>query len=75
MQFLLLSFLLFVSPQVIEHMIKPCKECTDFQLTVVTQIGTVLGAGGKPAEGETASIKDLASMNYYVQGVKAEMPK
>ncbi len=27
------------------------------------------------AEGETASIKDLASMNYYVQGVKAEMPK
>jgi len=27
------------------------------------------------AEGETASIKDLASMNYYVEGVKAEMPK
>jgi simple sugar transport system substrate-binding protein len=27
------------------------------------------------AEGETASIKDLASMNYYVEGVKAELPK
>src|SRR5690606_13723983 len=27
------------------------------------------------AEGQTASIKDLASMNYYVEGIKAELPK
>lgn len=27
------------------------------------------------AEGQTATIKDLASMNYYVEGIKADLPK
>ena len=27
------------------------------------------------AEGQTATIKDLASMNFYVEGLKAELPK
>jgi len=27
------------------------------------------------AEGQTATTQDLASMNFYVEGVKAELPK
>lgn len=43
LQFVLLCVLLFVPGPIYFTMISPCRECTDFHLTLVTQLGMILG--------------------------------
>jgi hypothetical protein len=43
LQFVLLCTMLFLPGPIYFTMISPCRECTDFHLTVVTQLGLVLG--------------------------------
>lgn len=43
MQFTLVTVTLFWPPHVIDMLINPCYECNDFYLTMLTQLGLVLG--------------------------------
>lgn len=42
-QYVLLMLLIFWPPKLISGLLNPCYECTDFHLTLVTQLGLILG--------------------------------